>query len=101
MANVITCQNCFTNKVNVEDFYVLSLEIKNLTSLSQCVEKMVEPEVICDYYCNTCDKKVEEIHKYRKFETLPNILFIHLQRLVFDLETFSKIKLDNPINFAE
>ena len=100
MSNVITCQNCFTHKPNLEEFYVLSLEIKNQSSLQECLDKMVEPEVICDYYCNTCDKKVDEIHKFRKFNSLPNILFIHFQRLVFDLETFTKIKLDHPVNFA-
>lgn len=85
MSNVITCQNCLTNKVNEEKFYVLSLEIKNMSMLKECMERMVEAEVICDYYCAVCDKKVGEIHKYRRFSSLPKILFIHFQRLVFDL----------------
>ena len=99
LANMITCQSCFTTKSKTEDFYVLSLEIKNQKNLSECFEKLTEPEIITDYYCEICAAKVESIEKTIKLETLPNYLFLHFQRLVFDLESLSKIKLGHPIDF--
>ena len=76
----------------------MSVEIKNLKTLQECMNKYVEPEIICDFFCDFCDKK-ETIQKYHKFKSLPPFLFLHLQRLVFDLEFMYKIKLDHPINF--
>lgn len=82
---MITCQTCFNQKMRVEDYYVLTLEIKNNKSLQECFQKLAEPEVITDYYCENCDKKVETIEKQVKIKKLPRFLFLHLQRLVFDL----------------
>lgn len=36
-----------------------------------------------------------------RIKKLPKFLFIHLQRLVFDLESLSKIKLDHLVEYPE
>ena len=97
MATVITCQNCYQQKQRYDGFYVLTVEVKEKKNLYECLDKLVEPEVISHYFCQFCEQKVETIHKTNKFQQLPPYLFIHLQRLVFDLESLSKIKLDHPV----
>jgi ubiquitin C-terminal hydrolase len=97
--NVIGCEACFSQRQRVETFYILSLEIKHLRSLQECLHKHVETEIICDYYCDYCEQKVETTQKYLRFRALPPLLFIHLQRLVFDLESMFKVKLDHPVEF--
>lgn len=57
LASVITCKSCFNTKVKIEDFYVLTLEIKNNKSLIECFEKLNEPEIITDYFCDQCQRK--------------------------------------------
>lgn len=76
---------------------MLTLEIKNHKNLSECFEKLTEPEIITDYFCDQCDKKVESIEKKIRVQELPSYLFIHFQRLVFDLESLSKVKLEHPV----
>ena len=99
LVNMITCQSCFTVLSRIEDFFVLSLEIKNHKTLTECFEKLTEPEIITDYFCDQCDKKVDSIEKKIRVQGLPPFLFIHFQRLVFDLESLSKIKLEHQVDY--
>lgn len=99
LVNIINCEKCYHRKERIENFYILTVEIKGQNSLRDCLSRLIEPEIICDYFCEFCEGKVETIQKYNRFHSLPPFLFIHLQRLVFDLETFTKIKLDHPVAF--
>ena len=99
MLNIISCDECDNQKERVENFYIQTVEVKNQNNLKDCLDKLIEPEIICDYYCEWCDRRVESIQKYHRFQSLPPYLFIHQQRLVFDLETFTKVKLDHPVSF--
>ena len=43
------CKNCGNLKKNVEDFYNLSLEVKNQKTLYESLKKYVSGEIISDY----------------------------------------------------
>lgn len=43
--------------------------------------------MISDYKCDFCDKKVD-VTKKTRISKAPKILIIHLQRIVFNYDTF-------------
>lgn len=45
--------------------------------------------------------KVEKVEKSTYLSELPEIMIINLQRIIFDLETFQKVKVDSAFNFPE
>ena len=65
----------------------LSLTVKELKGVYESLQKQIEGEVISDYECSGCKKKVD-IHKRTLIAETPNILIIHIQRILFDFNTF-------------
>ena len=99
-ASIISCRRCQFQKANFEDLFVLTLQIKDKDTLEECLDQYVNEEVIAGYHCEKCDDKVE-IEKKHLFQYLPPFLFIHLKRLEFNFECYSKIKLENAIRFPQ
>jgi ubiquitin carboxyl-terminal hydrolase 34 len=48
---------------------------------------LIEGEVISDYECDGCKKKVD-ISKRTLISQTPNVLIVHLQRIIFNFDTF-------------
>jgi ubiquitin carboxyl-terminal hydrolase 34 len=65
----------------------MSLTVKDLKSIEHSLEKMIEGEKIADFTCEGCTKKVD-IHKRTLIGDTPSILIVHLQRILFDFNTF-------------
>lgn len=59
----------------IEPFYNLLLEVKNLNSVYESLDKHLQGEVISGYTCNGCQKKVN-ITKRTLLKSLPNVLII-------------------------
>jgi len=59
---------------------------------------MVEGEVISDYECSGCNKKVD-VSKRTLIAQTPNVLIVHLQRIVFNFDTFQNDKLNQHFEF--
>ncbi|CAD8206139.1 unnamed protein product [Paramecium octaurelia] len=95
---LIECQNCKVTKSKEEIFYNLSLLIKNLKTLQECFDKFVQGEVISDFKCESCNQKVD-VKKCQQLARLPNILILHLQRIVFNLDTFMNEKINTRLEF--
>ncbi|CAD8119650.1 unnamed protein product [Paramecium sonneborni] len=94
----ISCQNCKVTKSKDEIFYNLSLPIKNLKNLQECFDKFVQGEIISDFKCESCNQKVD-VNKCQLLAQLPNILILHLQRIVFNLDTFMNEKINTRLEF--
>ncbi|CAD8179644.1 unnamed protein product [Paramecium octaurelia] len=94
----IQCQNCKVTKSKDEIFYNLSLPIKNLKNLQECFDKFVQGEVISDFKCESCNQKVD-VNKCQLLAQLPNVLILHLQRIVFNLDTFLNEKINTRLEF--
>ena len=65
----------------------LSVPIKNIDTLEKAIASNVEGEVINDYECSGCKKKVD-VQKRSLITQTPNVLIVHLQRIAFDMNTF-------------
>jgi hypothetical protein len=100
LCNIIVCQNCNYQKLNEEVFYDLSMEIKGHTNLNSSLMKLIEPEYISEYNCESCKKKCDIIKK-SLLKVLPNVLFIYLKKIVFDLEELINKKIHSKYEFTE
>lgn len=92
------CKNCGNLRQRLEDFYNLSLEVKNQKSVHDGLRKFVAGEIISDYQCEACNQKVE-LEKKATIDRLPNTLIVHLQRIVFDFDTLRQVKLNDRVEF--
>jgi Ubiquitin carboxyl-terminal hydrolase len=92
------CKVCGTTKENLEDFYNLSLDVKHSKTLAESLQKFITGDTISDYMCEKCDKRVD-ITKRNLIESVPNILIIHLQRIVFNFDTFANEKINSRLEF--
>lgn len=55
----LVCSECGKVKNRLEDFYNLSLAVKDIKGMYESLGKLVEGEVISDYECSGCKKKVD------------------------------------------
>ena len=94
----VICENCKHVSNRFEDFYNLSLEVKNLNNLSDSLQKMISPEKIDDFKCSNCNKNVT-ISKRTSLCDLPNILFIHLKRFYMNYEIERTEKINSRFEF--
>jgi ubiquitin carboxyl-terminal hydrolase 34 len=83
----LICPECGKVKNRLEDQLTMSLTVKDLKSIQHSWEKMIEGEKIADYTCSGCGKKVDILKRTLLAET-PSILIVHLQRILFDFNTF-------------
>lgn len=94
----LVCQECGKIKNRIEDYYNLSLTVKDIKSVYDSLAKQVEGEVINDYECEGCKKKVDVSKRVLIAET-PNVLILHLQRIIFNFDTFRNDKLNQHFEF--
>ena len=73
----VTCENCKHISNRFEDFYNLTVEVKNFTNLNDSLQKINVPEIIDDFKCSNCNQKVT-IKKVTALNKLPNVLIIQL-----------------------
>jgi len=94
----LVCAECGKCRNRVEDFYNLSLTVKDLKGVHESLQSLVQGEVINDYECSGCKKKVDVSKRTLVAET-PNVLIVHLQRIVFNFDTFQNDKLNQHFDF--
>ena len=91
------CGNISERKENIN---YLSLDIKNVKDVEECLAKFILEEKIEDYHCEKCDKKITNIKRVL-IDKIPNILIIHLQRIAFSYETFNMEKINSHFSFEK
>eukprot|EP00828_Plagiopyla_frontata_P048501 TRINITY_DN9313_c0_g1_i4.p3 TRINITY_DN9313_c0_g1~~TRINITY_DN9313_c0_g1_i4.p3 ORF type:complete len:353 (-),score=60.67 TRINITY_DN9313_c0_g1_i4:149-1207(-) len=94
------CGECKKKKSREENFSCVELEVKNQKTLQASFENFTKEEMIQDYLCENCDKKVD-MTKKSMLRKLPNILLIHLQRIIFDLDLLQNMKIISKNEFSE
>ena len=92
------CKGCGNIRRNVEDFYNISLEVKNQKSIADGLKKFTSSDIIQDYSCSACNQKTD-LQKMTTLAELPNTLIVHLQRITFDMDTLRNVKLNEKISF--
>ena len=98
MCSSVICEQCHNLSNRFEDFYNLSLEVKNINNLYDSLKKFTAPEKIEEFNCETCNKKVT-IKKLTSLAKLPNVLFIHLKRFYMNYEKEETEKINSKFEF--
>ena len=94
----VICESCKNVSNRFEDFYNLSMEVKNLNNLNDSLQKMIMPEKIDDFKCSNCNKNVT-INKRTSLCDLPNVLVIHLKRFYMNYEYERSEKINSRFEF--
>ena len=97
-ASLTICKSCGNIVQTDEDFYTLQVTVKNKPTLKASLESMIAGEMIEDYNCSACLKKVT-IEKKSCLKSLPNTLIVHLNRIVFDFDSMRNLKLNDKLEF--
>ena len=98
--SLIECLQCHKIKMNFEPILFLSLEVKNMKTLKDSLEKYFNKEFIDGYECEGCKNKVK-IEKRNILADLPNVLIIHLQRIFFNWEMNHNEKINSKLEFPK
>jgi ubiquitin carboxyl-terminal hydrolase 34 len=85
-------------KTQIEQFYALTVPVKGYANLNESLEAYTSGEIIDGYHCDNCNQKVQ-IAKKSSIAKSPNYLMLHLQKIVFDMETFMNTKLSDKYEF--
>jgi len=100
-SNELICKGCPHYKERSEDFYAISVNVKNKKSLQESLESFVQGEMLEGdnaYLCGVCNKKVDTL-KRTCLKTLPNTAIFHLKRFEFNFDTMQKVKLNDRFEF--
>ena len=84
-----------------ETFYSVSVDVKNSGNLGRALSNFIAGENMTgdnQYVCSFCNKKVDAVRR-TLFQTLPQVLVIHLKRFEFQMSTMSQIKLHDRCEF--
>jgi ubiquitin C-terminal hydrolase len=103
MYQEVISQECPHTSSGQSDFLRLSVDIKGMSNLQQCLTKMVEGEMLegeNSYMCDDCGRKVRAL-KRESIKSLPNTLLVVLKRLEFNFETMQRCKLNTFCEFPE
>ncbi|KAF5307812.1 hypothetical protein FQR65_LT06684 [Abscondita terminalis] len=95
------CKGCPHRYSKEEPFSVISVDIRNHSTLQESMEQYVKGELLegADaYYCEKCAKKVVTV-KRLCVKKLPPILGIQLKRFEYDFERVCAIKFNDYFEF--
>lgn len=89
------CLTCETTSQRDEAFLDLSVDLSAHTSVTSCLRKFSEEEMLCErnkFHCDTCGG-LQEAEKRMKIKRLPRILALHLKRFKYteDLQRLQKL----------
>ena len=99
--NQIICKGgCKNVRKNYEDFYYLSLGVKGNNTLYEALNKYIAGDTISGYSCEQCKKKVEAV-KRTCLDELPNVLIIHLQRIIYNFDFQMNEKINSRLEFPK
>ena len=94
------CSNCGEKyqSYKYDDFKTLSLEVEKINSIYESLNNYISEEKIEDYKCEKCKSQVT-LTKKTLISNLPNILIIHLKRIVMNFEEERPEKINSRFEF--
>ncbi|EMC95315.1 hypothetical protein BAUCODRAFT_72138 [Baudoinia panamericana UAMH 10762] len=89
------CLTCENTSQRDEAFLDLSVDLSPHTSVTSCLRKFSEEEMLCErnkFHCDNCGG-LQEAEKRMKIKRLPRILALHLKRFKYteDLQRLQKL----------
>ena len=99
LKNSLQCPQCGFTKTTLDPIMDLSLEIKNNSTLEQCLDQFQQEEQLTDFHyeCQNC-KKNQGVIKQLTLNKCPNVLVFQLKRFEHLLNGQSA-KLNNRVDF--
>ena len=101
IVNQLICQQCNNRNERDEDYYMLSLDVKNKHSILNSLSLYTEGELLegdNKASCSRCNRKTETVKRVC-VKTLPPHLILHLKRFEFDLDSMRKYKVNDYCEF--
>lgn len=95
------CLNCETVTSKDEDFFDLSIDVEQNTSITSCLRNFSSTETLCSenkFKCDTCST-YQEAHKRMRVKRLPTILALHLKRFKYMEQINRHIKVSHRVVF--
>lgn len=95
------CLTCETKSQRDEAFLDLSVDLEEHTSVTSCLRKFSEEEMLCErnkFHCDKCGG-LQEAEKRMKIKRLPRILALHLKRFKYTEEMDRLQKLFHRVVF--
>ena len=95
----IECETKPYSAETPEDFYDLSLQVRDCPSIRDSLRKYVAKDKIENY--DTGDPKIgrQTVDVCMQFSEFPPLLQLHLKRYEFDLKTLAPVKVDSSFEF--
>ncbi|KAI9781803.1 MAG: hypothetical protein M1816_002193 [Peltula sp. TS41687] len=89
------CLTCENTSSRDEPFLDLSVDLDDNSSVTSCLRKFSEEEMLCErnkFHCDNC-RGLQEAEKRMKIKRLPRILALHLKRFKYteDLQRLQKL----------
>lgn len=101
VSNHIICQDCPHRSSREEPFITLSVDVKNLGSLTDSLQFFASGELMDGankFHCGICDERVTATRRVC-ISKLPSVLAVHLKRFEFDFELRKNVKLNDRCEF--
>jgi ubiquitin C-terminal hydrolase len=99
MVNQMICQGgCEEIRQRDEDYYTVSLEVKNHDNLEQSLLSYVTGELLSGVSCPACHRKTDTVKRV-VLGKLPNTVAFHLKRFELDFNTFQHVKINSRFEF--
>ncbi|RNA09573.1 ubiquitin carboxyl-terminal hydrolase 48 isoform X1 [Brachionus plicatilis] len=101
--HVFLCNNCKLQSARNSNFFELTLGIQNVQSINDCINELLDEELMQgdnQYFCDNCQHKTDA-KRCTKISNLPPILNLQLLRFVYDRNSGLKKKLSNKVRFCE
>jgi len=95
------CLNCETVTSKDEDFFDLSIDVEQNTSITSCLKNFSNTETLCcdnKFKCDSCST-YQEAHKRMRVKSLPTILALHLKRFKYMEQYNRHIKVSHRVVF--
>lgn len=95
------CLNCETVTSKDEDFFDLSIDVEQNTSITSCLKNFSNTETLCSdnkFQCDSCCT-LQEAHKRMRIKKLPTILALHLKRFKYMEQYNRHIKVSHRVVF--
>ena len=89
------CLTCENTSQRDEPFLDLSVDLEQHTSVTSCLRRFSEEEMLCErnkFHCDNCGG-LQEAEKRMKIKRLPKVLALHLKRFKYteDLQRLQKL----------
>jgi ubiquitin carboxyl-terminal hydrolase 9/13 len=92
------CLTCENTSQRDEPFLDLSVDLAAHTSVTSCLRKFSEEEMLCErnkFHCDNCGG-LQEAEKRMKIKRLPRVLALHLKRFKYTEDSSGSLPVPSP-----